>query len=173
MFRITQLQYWNKCSCDCPGGCGWTIACLSAYKGYQNLVYRCLQSFTTKITQDSRPQIIVALLMLIVKMGQGECSIRFWLWRWPIWWFYLITTNSHLNNLTQSTKHCWRSIDTLFATGISALRNRLLWHRISITVFWQSFYPLHVRFHLSLHCSLIVHINISFKIYFKVSANCR
>jgi len=82
-------------------------------------------------------------------------------------------TNSHFNNLTSRTKNRWRSLDTHFATGLSALCNHSLWHRTSISVFWQSFYPLHVCFHWSLHCSLIVHINIFFKIYFKLSANCR
>jgi len=72
--------------CDCPGGCCGTISCLSAYKGCQNRVYRCLRSFTTKITQDSRPKIIVTLLTLMVKMGQGECSILFCRWRWPMQW---------------------------------------------------------------------------------------
>ena len=38
-------------------------------------------------------------------------------------------------------------------------------------VFWQLFYHLHVLFPLSLHCSLLMHINISCKIYIKVSAN--
>jgi hypothetical protein len=32
----------NKLSCDCPGGCRGTISYLSAYKGSQNLVFRCL-----------------------------------------------------------------------------------------------------------------------------------
>jgi hypothetical protein len=62
----------NELSTDCPGGCRGTISCSSAYKGCQNLDYGCQQSFTTKITQDSRPKIIVTLLMLIGKMAQGE-----------------------------------------------------------------------------------------------------
>jgi len=60
----------NEWSCNCLGGCQRTISCLSAYKGCQNLVYRCLWSFTTKITQDTWPTIIVALLMLIVNWGR-------------------------------------------------------------------------------------------------------
>jgi hypothetical protein len=67
----------NELRCDCPEGCRGTISCLSAYKGSQNLVFRCLKSFASKITQDSGPKIIVALLTLIVKMGQGEYRILF------------------------------------------------------------------------------------------------
>jgi len=67
----------NELSYDCPGGCHGSISCLSAYKGCQNIVYRCLRLFITKITQDLKPKIIVALLMLIVMMGQRECCILF------------------------------------------------------------------------------------------------
>jgi hypothetical protein len=76
-YRLQQLgslscRVENELSCDCPGGRHGTISCLSAYKGSQNLVFRCLRSFASKITQGSGPKIIVALLKIIVKMGQGE-----------------------------------------------------------------------------------------------------
>jgi len=47
------------------------------------------------------------------------------------------------------------------------------WANLSLMVFWQPLYRLHVLSPSSIDCSLIIHINISFKIYFKVSANCR
>jgi hypothetical protein len=62
---------------------------------------------------------------------------------------------------------------TWFATDVSAIWNHSLWHNISIMVLWQPSCGIHVRSPLLLHCSLIMHINIPFKIYFKVSANCR
>ena len=73
------LSCWieNELSCDHLGGRRGTISCSSAYKGRHNLLYRCLRSLTAKITWDSRPKIIVALLTLIVKMGYRECSIFF------------------------------------------------------------------------------------------------
>jgi len=46
-------------------------------EGSQNIVFRYLQSFATKITQDSSPKIIVTLLTLILKIGQDEYSILF------------------------------------------------------------------------------------------------
>jgi len=52
----------------------------------------------------------------------------------------------------------WCSIDIHFATGVSAIYNHSLWHGISVMVFWQLFYPLHVHSPLSLHCSLIMPI---------------
>jgi hypothetical protein len=125
------------------------------------------------ITHDSRPNIIVALLMLNLKMGQGDCSIFFCLKRRPIQWLSITTINLHFENLTYRTKNHWCSVDAHFATGVSTLCHHSLWHRISITVFWLSFYPHHVCFHFSLHFSLIMHKNISFKLYFIVSTNCR
>jgi len=150
----------NKLGCDCAGGCRVTTSCLLAYKRCQNLVCRCLRS-------------VGAALTLIFIMGQGASYFLFCLKRRRMQWLYITTINSHYINLTYRTKNRWHSIDAHFATGVSAFHNHLLWHRTSIIVFWQSFYPLHVCFPLSLHCSLIVHINISFKICCKVSANCR
>jgi hypothetical protein len=84
LYRLKRLgslscRVENELSCDCPGGCCGTISCLSAYKGSQNLVFRCLRSFASKITQDSGPKIIVALFKIIVKMGQGEYGLLFYL----------------------------------------------------------------------------------------------
>jgi len=150
----------NELDCDCPGGCRETTSLILAYRGCQNLVSRCLRSVDAPLT-------------FIVRMGQGASYFLFCLRRRPIQRLSITTINSHYINLTYRTQNRWCSVDAHFATGISATCNHLLWHRTSITVFWQSFYPLHVCFPLSLHCSLIVHLNISFKIYFKVSANCR
>ena len=150
----------NELSCDCPGGCRETTSCSLAYTGCQNLVYRCLRSVDAPLT-------------LIFKMGQWARYFVFCPKRQPIHWLYITMITSHYINLTYQTKNWWRFIDAHFATGVSAFRNHLLWHKTSITVFWQSFYPLHVCFPLSLHCSLTVHINIFFEIYFKVFANCR
>jgi hypothetical protein len=112
-------------------------------------------------------------LTLNVKMGQGDCSIFFCLKRRPIQWLSITTINLHFENLTYRTKNRWCSVDANFATGVSTLCHHSLWHRISITVFWLSFYPHHVWFHFSLHFSLIMHKNISFKLYFIVSTHCR
>ena len=71
------------------------------------------------------------------------------------------------------TNNCWPSVDAHFAMGVSTICYHLIWPNISLSVFWLPLYRLHVLSHSALHCSLIIHINISFKIYFKVSANCR
>jgi len=60
----------NELSCDCLEGYRGTTSCIQVYNGCQNLVYRCLRLFTTRSTQDSRPEIIVMQLTLIAKMGQ-------------------------------------------------------------------------------------------------------
>jgi len=64
-------------------------------------------------------------------------------------------------------------VDTYFAMGVSTICHQLIWYSISVMVFWQPLYRLHVLSPSSLHCSLIIHINIFFKIYFKVSTDCR
>ena len=81
--------------------------------------------------------------------------------------------NCHTDYPGCKSKNLWPSIDAHFATGISATCKNSIWHWISVIVFWQPFYCFHLHSPLSLHCSLIIHINISFKIYFKVPANCR
>jgi len=104
----------NNLSCDCPGGYRGNITCSLAYKGYQLPVYRCLWSFATLITQDARPKINVARLTMIVKMGQGACSLHFCLDRQPIQWLYITMTNSQRYYLTYRMKNCWRFFDAYF-----------------------------------------------------------
>jgi hypothetical protein len=60
-----------------------------------------------------------------------------------------------------------------FGMGISAIWSHSLSHSISIMVLWQLFCAINVLSPLLLHCSLMMHINIPFKIFFKVSANYR
>jgi len=153
----------HQVSCDCVGACRGTISWLPAHNSFQNLVYRYLRSCTTKVTQDSWPTIIVALVTIIVKMKHGECCILTGIHRRWRRWLQLTITKSHINILTYSPKNSWRFVDPHFATGLSTLCNYSLWHWTSITVFWP-FYPLHVCFYLSLHCFLIVDIYIAFKI---------
>jgi len=104
----------NELSCNCPGGCRRNFACYYAHKGYQLPVYRCLWSFSTLITQDARPKIVVAWLTIIVKMGQGACSYFYVLERQPIQRLYITTTNSRCNHLTYRIKNCSHSVDGHF-----------------------------------------------------------
>jgi len=152
----------NESSCDCPEGCRGNIACLLAYTGYQFPVYRCLWSFATLITQHARPEIILALLTMIVKMGQGACSFHFCLERQPTEWLYITMTNSRCFYLPYMTKHCWHSIDihfqdwaesvSLSSWPIKAARTVLMYkndqatiqlpelqHQISLTLRWLLF----------------------------------
>ena len=72
MLRSSQIlsgSSLNEMSCYCPGECGRNIPYISAHKGCHNLVYGCLWSSVTEITEDFRPKIIDALLTLIFKMG--------------------------------------------------------------------------------------------------------
>ena len=72
----------------------------------------------------------------------------------------------------QITQDTWpRIVDAHFAMGVSTICNHLIWHSPSFTLIWQPFQHFHLLSSWSLHCSLIIHINISFKICFTVSVN--
>jgi len=114
--------------CHCPGGGHGNISCLSGNTGYQVLVCICLQSSATKITQDARPKMVDALLMIIFKMGLVACRFRFCLWRWPMLWLCITMTKSRFNYMTYKTKNCLRSVDAHFATGVSAICNNFISH---------------------------------------------
>jgi len=110
--------------------------------------------------------------MLIVNIAQGACHFPFYQYSQPILWLCITITKSLSNYLTYNTKNRWHIFDANFAIGGSAIWNHFVWYSISVLVFWHPFYH-HVLSPLSLNCSLIIQINVSFQIYFKVSANCR
>jgi len=59
----------NEINCSCLGGCGGNISYIFAYKGCHILVYGCLWSSSTDITEDEREKIVDSPLKLIFKMG--------------------------------------------------------------------------------------------------------
>jgi len=170
---IQSCRFGNGLSCYCLGGCWRNISCLSAYNGSQLLVYWHLRSSATSITHDSRSDIIHVPSTLSFEMGQGACRYRFAQYRQPILSLCITTTKSLFNYLTYKTQNRWCSVDAHFATGVSTICNHCIWHSIWIMVRWQPLDHCHVLSRLSLHWSLNTHIHISFKIYVKLSANCR
>jgi len=113
------------------------------------------------------------LLTLILWMGQGACESLFCQWSQPIPHIRMTATDHHTDYPWCKTNNCWHSVDTHFAIGISTICYHLIWHSVLLLVFWQPLYHLHVLSPSSLHCSLIIHIDISCTLYIKVSANCR
>jgi len=113
------------------------------------------------------------LLTLILWMGQGACESLFCQWSQPIPHIRMTAPDHHTDYPWCKTNNCWHSVDTHFAIGISTICYHLIWHSILLLVFWQPLYHLHVLSPSSLHCSLIIHIDISCTLYIKVSANCR
>jgi len=75
--RILSGSSVNEISCYYPGGCGWNIVYISAYKGCHIVLYGCLWSRTTHITEDARPNIVDAVLMLIFRMWLGAWVFLF------------------------------------------------------------------------------------------------
>ena len=59
----------NEFSCYCPGGCGGNIPYIFAYNACNNLIWDCLWSSATHITQDASAEIVDAPLTLIFNMG--------------------------------------------------------------------------------------------------------
>ena len=52
--------------------------------GGQYYIYNCLLPITPEISQDPPQTILDALLMLIIRLGQGACLCLLWPVRWPI-----------------------------------------------------------------------------------------
>ena len=61
----------NEISCYCPGGSGVNILYIIGYNGCHILVYGCLQSGATYITEAAQPKITDALVTGIFKMWYG------------------------------------------------------------------------------------------------------
>ena len=59
----------NETSCYCPGECGGIIQYIFSSRVCHLLLYGCLWSSGTHITENATPKIVDALLTLIVKMG--------------------------------------------------------------------------------------------------------
>jgi len=91
----------------------------------------------------------------------------------PIPHLYMAASDQHSHYQWFKTNTRWRSVDTDFAMGISTICYDLIWPYISLMVFWQPSYHFHVLSPSSIHCSSIIHINIFYKLYFKVFTNCR
>jgi len=101
----------NEIHCYCPRGCGGNIQYIFAHKGCHNLVYGCLWSSATHITNDARAKVIDAPLTLISKMGSGVFLFLFLLWRWPIQCLWLCATGRPADYLRHKTNNRWHSDD--------------------------------------------------------------
>ena len=67
--RTLSGGYANGVSCFCRGGCGGNMLCIFTYTGCHVLVYGCLRSSASNITEAARPKIINAPKTLISKIG--------------------------------------------------------------------------------------------------------
>ena len=76
------------------------VASAFASKGGEYLSHDYLQPMPALITQDARPKIVDALLMLISSMGQGALVYIFWSQRRP---FYLEKHQHTIANIVRST----------------------------------------------------------------------
>jgi hypothetical protein len=136
------------------------IAISLAHKGAQSCQYDSLQPICSVITHNTWPIIIDTLLMLILKLGQGRYCHLFCLLRWPMIPLWLPTTYRWCDYPECMTNNCWCFVDTHLAMGVSTICNDLIWCNPSLTLFWQHFKHFHFLSSWSLHCSLIIHINI-------------
>ena len=149
------------------------VALSFSLKASQYHIYEWPQLIAMQITNDARPKIVDAPLTLIFRMGQGVCGSFFCLKSQPIPHLWMAANNRHADYQWCKSKNRWRSIDADSAMGISTISYHVIRPNISLLVFWHPLYSLHVCSPSSLHWSLLIHINISIKIYFEVSAKCR
>jgi len=81
-----------------------------AYKGGQRFLYDWLQPIGSVITLDALPNIVDALLMLILKMGQGGYCNLLPLQRWPNLPVWLTTSYWQCDYPGRRTKDRWRAV---------------------------------------------------------------
>jgi len=104
-------------------------------------------------------------------MGQGVSRFLFCLYRKPIPRLWMAATHHHSNYPWWKTKNHWRCVDSHFAMGVSTICYHVIWHGIALSVFLQPLYCLHILSNSSMHCSLVIYTNISYKLYFKGPRN--
>jgi len=153
----------------------WGIECVAfsfAYEGCQYIHYVLLLPNQFLITWLRRPEIIDARLTLIFRRMLWCCSYHFCGQRQPIISLCCRVTKSPIKYPTDKSNNRWQSLDPHCTLEVSAICNHLNWHRIWLMVFQQAFNRLLVPSSLWRNYSSIIHINVLFKTYFKVSANC-
>jgi len=143
------------------------------YKGGQSFDYIEKRQYRCCLARLARPKIVDPPLTLNFRMRQGVWGFLFCLWSQPILHRWMVSPDRQADYQWCKTKNRSHSVDAHFALGVSTICYHLFCCNISLMVFWQPLYHLHILSSSSKHCSLIIHINISFKIYFKVSVNCR
>jgi hypothetical protein len=142
-----------------------------AYKGSQYFIYDYLQPLTLQSTYDPWRRIVAAPLTLNFRLGPGAFHFLYCLSSQSIRHIYLFATYRLTEILRYITKNRWRCVDAQFATGVSTIWNVLIWRIPSFTLSWKPIKQFRLLSSWSLHCCIIIHKNISFKIYFTVPAN--
>jgi len=175
-FRLPEMQDQKSLMLHWCSFSRWgrkSVAFSVAYKGCQYCDYVYSLPSRIFITPLTGPKIFDAPLTLIFEMWQGAFWVLFSLYRMPTLPLCIFTTKLRFYYPTYSTKNRWCTVDAHFAMGISTIYHHSIWRNISLTIFWQPFCLPQVLSSLSLHCSLIVHINRFFKTCDIVSGNCR
>jgi len=180
-------SYWRRARSSLPPGCLWQLwrsasTLTEPFRPDGNVFCwwrRRILSVQIKTT-------LSGITYLTYKTTNHWCSIdtqcqdvagNVWLsllpMKGPILWLQMTTTKLLFKYLTYCARNHRHFVDAHLAMGVSTTCKNSIWRRISVMVFWQLFYRLQELSRLLLHCSLIIDTNISFKLFFKVSANCR
>jgi len=96
---------------------GDRAAAFFAYKSWQYIGYAKQRPNHCVITILTKPQIIDALLTLILRMGWWPCCFLFCLNRLPIHQLCITATKSLCNYHTYKTTNRWRSVDAHSQNG--------------------------------------------------------
>ena len=103
-----------------PSFWGWgreRVASVFAPKGGQYLIYRCLKSIASWITQDARPKIDDAPLMLIFKLGRWVCCFCFCHSRQLVPYLWMAATNRHFGYPRCKAPNHWCLVNGHFQNG--------------------------------------------------------
>ena len=169
--KIHDQQLLTLCWCSFSWWGRERLTFSVAYKGSQYFVYDYLLPITAQMAQDIWPRIVDALFTLIFMMWQGAVHFLLYPYRQRILHLWLFATYRPQDYPRFMTESRWHSVDSHFATGVSTICNHLIWSSQSFMLIWQHFSHFHLLSSWSLHCSVLLHTNISCKIYFTVSVN--
>jgi len=97
------------------------VALSSAWKASQYHIYEWRQPITTQITNDARPKLVDAPLMLIFRMGQGVYGSLICLRSQPIPYLWMAATDRHSDFQWCKTQNHWHSVDAHIPNGAGSM----------------------------------------------------
>jgi len=115
--RCKAKNCWRSVDAHSKNGAVTVTAISFANKCGQYVRYAYQRASHWWITKLTRPQIVDALLTLMLRMGRWPCCYLFCQWKLPIRRLCITTTRSLVNYRNYKTTNCWCSVDAHAKSG--------------------------------------------------------